>query len=424
MLGSFESKMYFAQHSSAFANAVVLDDGSVRDEAITDGLLKRLVVIQKLRAWMLPMPMGMIAYLTYQIPAHKMFWALIGALSVAQAVELFMAAWIGNLIGRGRRSRALSAGWLLSIVATGAAWGALMWPAMASLDSGINGIFNCITIVVTISIGAVMMAHLKRALYGYLVGVNLALLPEAIRLIPTLGVVSVIALCLLMSSLVLVSSMLTRQSREALIAELQNAQLASHLKQALSAAEFLSQRDSLTGLLNRRAFEEAADALGNSDAIPTTLILLDLDHFKKINDGYGHALGDDVLRSTARLMSNFVHPEALGTTPAEATARWGGEEFIVALGNCNLATALVAAEQLRARLAEYREAHWPASLRVTGSFGVTQWRADELLHEAIGRADKAMYQAKVAGRNLVMSIEHDDQVLIDTHESRISIATL
>ena len=391
------------------------------DEAITDGLLKRLVAIQKLRAWMLPMPIGMIAYLTHHIPDHQAFSALIGALCLAQALELFMAAWIGKLIGRDRRTRATTIAWLLSIVLTGAAWGALMWPAIASLHAGIEGIFNCMTLVVTISIGAVMMAHLKRALYGYLAGVNLALLPEAIHLIPTLGVVPLIALCLLMSSLVLVSSMLTRQSREALIAELENAQMASHLKQALSAAEFLSQRDSLTGLLNRRAFEEAADILGNSDTFPTTLILLDLDHFKKINDGYGHALGDDVLRSTARLISNFARPEVLGTTPSEATARWGGEEFIVALGNCTLATALVAAEQLRARLAEYREAHWPEQLCVTGSFGVTQWRSGELLHEAIGRADKAMYQAKVAGRNLVMSIERDDDVLIDTRESRLNL---
>jgi|GEM_PF-4180704 len=416
--------MYLAQHTLAFAKADALDGCRVSDEAVTDGLLKRLVAIQKLRSWMLPMPLGMIAYLSLNIPGHQVYWVLMGALCVAQSLELFMAAWIGSLIGRRRPSQPVSTLWLLSIVLTGAAWGALMWPAIANLNEGIEGIFNCITLVVTISIGAVMMAHLKRALYGYLVGVNLALVPEAIRLIPTLGVIPMIALCLLMSSLVLVSSMLTRQSREALIAELENAQMASHLKQALSAAEFLSQRDSLTGLLNRRAFEEAADALGNSDSVPTTLILLDLDHFKKINDGYGHAVGDDVLRSTARLITNFARPELLGTTPTEATARWGGEEFIVALGDCSLESAVLAAEQLRARLAEYREAHWPEQLRVTGSFGVTQWRSGELLHEAIGRADKAMYQAKVAGRNLVLSIDRDDDVLIDTRESRLNLAQM
>jgi diguanylate cyclase (GGDEF)-like protein len=413
--GRFHYAMLLAQHSHAFATANALTACAVEETAITAGLLERLVACQKLRAWMLPMPLGMITYLSRDIPNHRTVWLLVGGVCLSQAFELFMAIRISRAWRNGGRSNVLMAGWLFIAMLTALAWGALMWPISDSLNTGIESVFDCIALVVTIAIGALMMAHLKRALYAYLVGANLAMLPLALFLIPRLGALPIIALSLLMSSIVLVAGTLTRQAHDGLVAELKNAQMASDLKTALSAAEFLSQRDSLTGLLNRRAFEEAAAELGQSETQPTTLILLDLDHFKKVNDSFGHAVGDDVLRSTARLITNFAQPDVLGTVPAEATARWGGEEFIIALGDCSLPTAMVAAEQLRARLAEYRAAHWPELLSVTGSFGVTEWRPGELLHEAIGRADKAMYQAKVAGRNLVMSIATDDSVVIDSY---------
>lgn len=414
--------MYFAHHSQAFDKAEILDQRRVAPDMITHGLLKRLVVDQKLRGWMLPLPLGMVTYLSRNLPAVHQMWVLVGAMCLAQALEFFMAARIDTSDDAGPRSRVTWTLWQASIVLTGAVWGALLWPVIPHLQSGIDALFAAITLLVTISIGALMMAHMRRALYAYLIGVNLTLVPLAILMMSSLGALPIVSICLLMLSLVVVSSMATEQARKGLVAELENAQMAAHLKEALNAAEYLSQRDSLTGLLNRRAFEEASAAIRAAQAEPTTLILLDLDHFKRINDGFGHAVGDQVLRSTARLISNFARPEALGSTLSEAIARWGGEEFIIALGNCDLAAAPVAAEQLRARLAEYREIHWPEAMVVTGSFGVTQWQPGELLHEAIGRADKAMYQAKVAGRNLVMSIAHDAAAEIDSRNRRFRIA--
>lgn len=414
--------MYFAHHPTAFDKAEVLEQRRVAPQMITEGLLKRLVVDQKLRGWMLPLPLGMVAYLSRGLPSVHQIWALIGAMCLAQALEFFMAVRLDATEASNGRSRLTWLLWQASIVLTGAVWGALLWPVFPHLQSGIDALFAAITLIVTISIGALMMAHMRRALYAYLLVVNLTLIPLAVMMMSSQGALPIVSICLLMSSLVVVTSMATDQARKGLIAELENAQMAAHLQEALSAAEYLSQRDSLTGLLNRRAFEEAADAIRAVQAEPVTLILLDLDHFKRINDGFGHAVGDQVLRSTARLISNFARPEALGSNLEEAIARWGGEEFIIALGNCDLAAAWVAAEQLRARLADYRETHWPEAMVVTGSFGVTQWRQDELLHEAIGRADKAMYQAKVAGRNLVMSIAHDEPAAIDSRERRFKLA--
>lgn len=167
----------------------------------------------------------------------------------------------------------------------------------------------------------------------------------------------------------------------------------------VAEARRLASTDTLTGLLNRRAFIERIDkarAASERQLFPISVLLLDVDHFKKVNDTLGHDAGDAVLQGVARVLSGMGRK-------TDFVARWGGEEFVVALTQTAEAGARIAAERVRRAIADakYRlpsgEIH-----RATASVGLASaenesWQLDELL----GRADKAMYSAKHRGRNRV-----------------------
>lgn len=164
--------------------------------------------------------------------------------------------------------------------------------------------------------------------------------------------------------------------------------------------------DALTGLPNRRAMDLQLATLfaANDDqasAAPWSLAVLDLDHFKHINDHFGHAVGDDVLRAVGSLLSH-------GLRPPDVVGRMGGEEFLILLRNTPLQQALPVCERLRQLI----ESHdWAAlapavggqSLRVTASLGVCRVMPGEDMRSALERADSAMYRAKQSGRNQVVA---------------------
>jgi diguanylate cyclase (GGDEF)-like protein len=165
--------------------------------------------------------------------------------------------------------------------------------------------------------------------------------------------------------------------------------------------ELAARTDGLTGLFNRDHGRQTIESLRSQPALlPLGLLLLDVDHFKRINDEHGHAAGDAVLRSCAeRLRGSLRHLDGL--------ARWGGEEFVVWLPHTALPHALAVAEKLRLVLAT--AAH-PGSrardgLAVTASIGVTEIRPSEELDAALARADRAMYLAKDGGRNRVETLD-------------------
>jgi two-component system, cell cycle response regulator len=162
--------------------------------------------------------------------------------------------------------------------------------------------------------------------------------------------------------------------------------------------------DPLTGLRNRRAFLEQAQievARCRRYGIPLSIMLLDVDHFKAINDTHGHAGGDQVLAAMGALLRKQLRVPDL-------CARWGGEEFVVALTNTQLAGAAVVGERLREAVEAMRvesEGRW---IRATSSFGVVELGLGESLDGCIDRADRAMYAAKVGGRNRVVVAEQPE----------------
>lgn len=176
-------------------------------------------------------------------------------------------------------------------------------------------------------------------------------------------------------------------------------QLQDSLKEKNRELEHLSRTDPLTGLANRRHFFESIELLYERHCrtgMPLALLMLDIDHFKRINDRYGHQGGDQVLVAVAMLLREHMRPYDLA-------ARYGGEEFIALLPDVSLSEALDIAERLRRSCADL---HFPsplAALQLTASFGVAALgtKTNIPLEQLIEAADGALYLAKGNGRNRV-----------------------
>lgn len=164
-----------------------------------------------------------------------------------------------------------------------------------------------------------------------------------------------------------------------------------------------SQRDELTGLYNFRYFRNALDQemeRSRRSLLPTALIMLDLDHFKQVNDRYGHEAGNLVLRQTAEQIGRHLRKLDLG-------CRYGGEEFAIILPNTQLGQATEAAERLRQmRASEPALLAEGTRLQVTASLGVAIFHGTEYLsREAfVELADRELYRAKAEGRNRVCAV--------------------
>jgi diguanylate cyclase (GGDEF)-like protein len=157
-----------------------------------------------------------------------------------------------------------------------------------------------------------------------------------------------------------------------------------------------AERDPLTGLLNRRGFEQALADIGRTGKLGGAVIICDIDHFKQVNDRHGHAAGDRVIQALAEALRHHMPINAI-------TARFGGEEFVAFLPAATLAEAGIFAQTLRAHFSAQDWRHLTIEQQITASFGVASISDDEdSAHSAIKRADKALYDAKAAGRNKVI----------------------
>jgi diguanylate cyclase (GGDEF)-like protein len=171
-------------------------------------------------------------------------------------------------------------------------------------------------------------------------------------------------------------------------------------QKAISESQLASETDPLSGLTNRRGFDRLADAaLARAEraGLPMAVALFDLDHFKRVNDTFGHATGDGVIAGFAATLR--------ATAPGAAvTARQGGEEFVMLIEGATAETAWLAAEAIRIRTAAGLGADLPA---MTVSAGVAQRRPGESLSDLLRRADQATYQAKHAGRDRICLAAED-----------------
>lgn len=156
----------------------------------------------------------------------------------------------------------------------------------------------------------------------------------------------------------------------------------------------LAVTDTLTNVYNRRYFaqklEEEIERVRRSGS-SFSLIMLDIDHFKNVNDQFGHSAGDLVLKSMAEMILNRIRK-------IDTMARWGGEEFVLLLPETDGNAAMILAETLRRQLSQMEI---PGVGKITASFGVASYFSGDTVDTLLNRADKRMYEAKSAGRNCV-----------------------
>ncbi len=150
--------------------------------------------------------------------------------------------------------------------------------------------------------------------------------------------------------------------------------------------------DALTNLSNREGLSRSLDAMARKDRFPVSVLFIDVDDFKKVNDTYGHETGDAVLRAVGTLLREFVRAD-------DIAARWGGEEFVAALWRTPLQESFQIAERIRKAV---RSALLPGGIRVSVSIGCAAAHVPDDVSHLLAAADAALYRAKGAGKDRVV----------------------
>ncbi len=338
------------------------------------------------------------------------------------ACQLCYRQLIGHLLRQSRQSQSLSqrdfrrfCGWslLLSLLWSGAPW----W-----LVADNNPLYMMLVLLWLAAVAAAYAAYFSsvRSLFylSLLVLVFGAMLKLLLSGVPVLYLAALS--CLLYGvALVVVIWPLHRIIRDSFVARDENGELLSELgaqqqqlqavnlqleeqgrllDEALVKVEELVAHDPLTGVLSRRAIMLQGERLLEHASVsgqPFCLAMLDLDHFKAINDGFGHLVGDEVLRQTCLLLG----AELRGS---DSLGRYGGEEFMLLLSGAELEQAQPRLEQMRLRLQQHDWSDLTRQRPVTLSIGLVAWQPGLDLAQLIRRADDLLYAAKRAGRNRVM----------------------
>ncbi len=183
----------------------------------------------------------------------------------------------------------------------------------------------------------------------------------------------------------------------------------SRLKKEIERLKLMVYKDPLTGAFNRRGFTDGVEkmiaAVGKSQAhgrskdkfnlTMLSIIMLDVDNFKKLNDTYGHDAGDAALKLVAKTLEDHVRQ-------SDFVGRWGGEEFVIALLGANEHDGYIVAEHLRQEIASQTLRYKNKKITMSASFGAAELKQKDTLESLIKKADKAMYSAKTTGKNKVV----------------------
>ncbi|MES5046427.1 GGDEF domain-containing protein [Rhizobium nepotum] len=208
------------------------------------------------------------------------------------------------------------------------------------------------------------------------------------------------------------------------LASLREKMLLQRIQNANQELQQLSNTDQLTGIRNRRSFDEAAREASGGNGRPRALILVDVDYFKNYNDSEGHVAGDDCLRMIAGKLRGALRKD----DDRSFVARYGGEEFVVLLDNCGVSAALAVGERLRLAVSEEAIAHpnRPDGRTIaTVSLGVAvSTDGREIIYEMLNQADVALYEAKRQGRDrLVLASGHPGALAAPTDIAGVEAAS-
>lgn len=194
---------------------------------------------------------------------------------------------------------------------------------------------------------------------------------------------------------------LQQQADNLQIIDRERSELLQHIRRQAQEFELQARLDALTGLANRRAFDEALArecARARRNKLPLCLVLLDVDHFKQVNDTFSHSIGDKVLQKVAVAIRRYCRED-------DTVARWGGEEFAVLLPNTTTQVAAEICERMRQAVAQLDFSEFSPNLHITISIGIARY-ADGMQHDKLlSHSDMALYQAKQGGRNKIVVAE-------------------
>lgn len=283
-----------------------------------------------------------------------------------------------------------------AMIINGLSWGIVLWPVGGEFFTGMPALIIILTALISMSLLVLAIAIEPRSMFCAIGAFSVTSLAPMILSIQSLGLLPLAGGAGFVIAIGIYGSRHGERVRGWLRIRIENERLAqtlgetnARLSDALATAERLAEEDSLTGLLNRRAFEKRAGdlLLASGKAQNVYLLLADLDRFKAINDNFGHAIGDVVLELTSEVMMAKCGKDAI-------CARWGGEEFLIAIAAPDRASAEATIQSLHIGIKAVARRLGIQGIEVSASFGLSHWRMDEDMDAAVARADRAMYRAK------------------------------
>lgn len=376
-----------------------ISDRAVSIRLLLDGLERRLAGQMGILT-----PLVLIGWMAFKIPENG---ALVTLLVLQFLCQLTIAAssfWLRSAVNTGQVPRIRHMLWMFTEALSGAIWGAILILIGPLIGTSEAALTSWIAILVTMAVSILLAAPIAGIVFPLLGGFATALIAGLLLFDNGMGNFAQLALLCMTAALSIVAKTVNLQARSNCRAEIGVIALSERLEQELHRTSWLSRHDSLTGLLNRSALQEGIAAHGETR---TPVILLDIDDFKAINDNYGHMQGDAVIAAVSACIKETLDAAA----PDGLAARWGGEEFIIALPDSDATQTQAIAETLREAVAKLTHQDWPARLRVTGSLGIAHGPASAF-SATFKSADSAMYEAKEQGRNRVICADASDSKVI------------
>lgn len=288
-----------------------------------------------------------------------------------------------------------------TLLVGGASWASVLLPVVDHPFIDPGRMFIAGGVMVGVSIVVSLLAPSLRLAAAFCVGFlavflwGIADAPSAYAANAAVGMLGLFALFVTYGYATVASQ---RQAAEAIV---RNRALSAELSAALTRAEFLAYRDPLTGLMNRRAFFQHAHEADSTDAETRHVISIDLDHFKLINDRFGHAMGDSVLVAVGNALRGVIGELPRGN---HCAVRLGGEEFALIVAIADTRVTMNVAEIVRHAIALVARAIGEPGLVTTASIGLCAWHPGEDLDHVLSKADAALYQAKVGGRDRIVRV--------------------
>lgn len=339
-----------------------------------------------------PLGWGFVGWLTWHAIPHQRMLLWLGCALAAWALGLALL-----VPPAGRSMTILRDGWRLYLAAAldGLAWGAML-PILAPPQTNMF-LWLLVTLYGVMSVTAMTyIGHLRAYLVSSGCLVTVLLINGAMRYQSPDQIRAMVSSVLLLGFILFYLHAVARRVLEGYRLQIENAWLTERLREALAVARQDAATDPLTGLVNRRGLNDALASWQNkvfNRGRTLSLLMIDLDHFKKVNDEHGHDVGDRVLQAFADRVRGLLRAQDL-------FARQGGEEFVILLPDTDAETAMQVGSRIHSSIQGFPLLACPP-ISVTASIGIAQHQGEESIDDLLTRADAAAYLAKRLGRNQI-----------------------